>query len=150
MTSHFKKNPDFNVVTGFLHSPIHLGYAIEFCQPLVAAEALALTAIHDAEFGETLAMAEAVAKQSPESKGLVELQEIIYANSKLRNAMKYENGIFQIRDGLLENAKVDFLHILGSWKVNPDNLNEKTAESLNSTSKFCDISRNLFLGVNST
>ncbi|KAJ5574417.1 hypothetical protein N7450_008316 [Penicillium hetheringtonii] len=119
--------------SGFLHSPIHLGYAIEFSQPLVVAEALALTAIHDSEFGETLAMAEVIAKQSPESKGLVELQQMIYTNSKLRSAMRYEHGSFQIRDGLLANAKDEFLHTLGLWKVKPDDLNEKTAESLNST-----------------
>lgn len=120
---------------GFLHSPIHLGYAIEFCQPLVAAEALALTAIHDSKFGEVLAMIENAANQSSVSKGMVELQRELSENSNLRGAMEYRHGVFQIHDGLLENAKEDFLRIIGSWKVNLDDLRLKTAETLNSTSK---------------
>jgi hypothetical protein len=117
-----------------LHSPIHLGYAIEFGQPLVAAEALALTAVHESGFGEILDMVENASKESSDSKGMVELQQEIYTNRKIRNTMQYDHGVFQIRDNLLVNAKEDFLRIIGSWKVSLYEMKEKTAELLNSTS----------------
>jgi hypothetical protein len=119
---------------GFLHSPIHLGYAIEFNQPLVVAEALALTAIHDSSFGEILKLVEQHSHVSS-SKGLLELQQEIFTNEELRRGMKYEHGVFQLRDGLLSHARDDFLRLIGSWKVTSDELESKTAESLSATSK---------------
>lgn len=119
---------------GFLHSPIHLGYAIEFSQPLVVAEALALTAIHDSSFGEILKLVEQDGHVS-HSKGLLELQQEIITNRKLRRVMEYKHGVFQVRDGLLANARDDFLRVMGSWKVAPDELKKKTAECLSATSK---------------
>lgn len=93
-----------------------------------------MTAVHDSGFGEILAVIEQAANQSTESKGLIDLQREIYTSPSLRGAMDYDHGVFQVRDGLLENAKDDFLRIVGSWKVKPDELRSKTAESLNSTS----------------
>jgi hypothetical protein len=119
--------------SGFLHSPIHLGYAVEFDQPLVAAEALALTAIHDCAFGKTLAVIENNAERVRDSKSLIELQQEIYANPKLRGAMKYEHGVFQVRDGLLANAPDEFLRIVSAWKVQPHGIVKKTAQVLNCT-----------------
>ncbi|KAJ5636877.1 uncharacterized protein N7484_010190 [Penicillium longicatenatum] len=119
--------------SGFLHSPIHLGYAMEFEQPLVVAEALALTAIHDCSFGQILAQIEEVAQHSLTSESLINLQRAIHDNEKLRKAMDYTYGISQIRDGLLVNAKEEFMRLMSAWKVQPHELEEKTAESLNST-----------------
>lgn len=118
---------------GFLHSPIHLGYAIEFDQPLVAAEALALTAIHDVSFGDILELVEKNAPLSPASKSLIGLQQEIHSNQKLRDAMDYKHGVFQIQKGLLANAREEFLRVMGSWKVKPQELDEKTAEDLNAS-----------------
>ncbi|CEJ61955.1 hypothetical protein PMG11_10471 [Penicillium brasilianum] len=119
--------------SGFLHSPIHLGYAVEFDQPLIMAEALALTAVHDSYFGDVLTDVETAVRTSDGNDSLINLQREIYSNSKLREAMKYEHGVFQIRDGLLADAKDEFLQVVGSWKVTPEDLQEKTAECLNST-----------------
>lgn len=65
---------------GFLHSPIHFGYAIEFDQPLIMAEALALTAVHDSHFGEVLTEIEAAARRSDETESLINLQQEIHSN----------------------------------------------------------------------
>lgn len=116
-----------------MHSPIHLGYAIEFDQPLVAAEALALTAIHDASFGDILDLVEKNTPLSPASESLIDLQQEIYSNQKLRHAMDYKHGVFQIQKGLLANAREEFLRVVGSWKVTPQELDEKTAEHLNAS-----------------
>ncbi|KAJ5688521.1 hypothetical protein N7462_002913 [Penicillium macrosclerotiorum] len=120
-------------ISGFLHSPIHLGYAIEFDQPLIAAEALALTAVHDSSFGEVLHMVEQVAQSSDTSRSLIDLQREIAGSKTLRGAMQYEYGVFQIQDGLLAHARDEFLRVIASWKVEPSELHRKTAESLNST-----------------
>jgi hypothetical protein len=106
---------------------------MEFEQPLVVAEALALTAIHDCSFGQILAQIEEVAQHSPTSESLINLQREIHDNEKLRKAMDYTYGISQIRDGLLVNAKEEFMRLMSAWKVQPHELEEKTAESLNST-----------------
>ncbi|KAJ5106109.1 hypothetical protein N7456_002784 [Penicillium angulare] len=120
--------------SGFLHSPIHLGYAIEFDQPLVAAEALALTAVHDAAFGSVLALIErSTDKSSRES--LINIQEKLHGSDSLNRAMNFAYGVSQIRDGFLANAKEEFIQLIGSWKVNQDDLDEKTAETLNSACK---------------
>lgn len=79
-------------------------------------------------------MAEHASHESSESKGMVELQQEIYANSNIRNTLDYDHGVFQIRDNLLVNSKDDLLRIIGYWKVNSHNMKEKTAELLNSTS----------------
>ncbi|KAJ5934084.1 hypothetical protein N7466_003631 [Penicillium verhagenii] len=119
--------------SGFLHSPIHLAYAIEFEQPLVVAEALALTAIHDSSFGQILDQVEKVDRHSSTTKSLIDLQREIHGSEKLRKAMDYTHGVSQIQDGLLVNARVEFLSLMGAWKVQPQELEEKTAESLNAT-----------------
>lgn len=108
---------------------------MEFEQPLVVAEALALTAIHDSLFGQTLAQIEQVARQSPISDSLISLQRDIHNNEKLRKAMHYTHGVNQVRDGLMVNEKEEFMRLMSAWKVQPHELEEKTAESLNSTCK---------------
>ncbi|KAF3401580.1 Oxidoreductase AflY [Penicillium rolfsii] len=119
--------------SGFLHSPIHFGYAIEFNQPIIMAEALALTAVHDSHFGEVLKDIEAAAQASDGAASLINLQQEIYSNPRIRATMKYEYGIFQVRDGQLAHARDDFMQVMVRWKVTPENLQEKTAECLNST-----------------
>ncbi|KAJ5921641.1 hypothetical protein N7454_009115, partial [Penicillium verhagenii] len=124
---------DLVILPGFLHSPIHLAYAIEFEQPLVVAEALALTAIHDSSFGQILDQVEKFALHSSATKSLIDLQREIHGNEKLRKAMDYTHGVSQIQDGLLVNAREEFLTLMSAWKVQPQELEEKTAESLNAT-----------------
>lgn len=120
------------IFIGFLHSPIHLGYAIEFDQPLVAAEALALTAVHDASFGSVLASIVQSALNSSTRETLIDLQRKLCDSEQLNLAMDYTHGVSQIRDGFLANAKEEFSRLIGSWKVDHDELEEKTAEALNS------------------
>jgi hypothetical protein len=97
------------------------------------AEALALTAVHDSHFGEVLTEIEAAAKTSDGDESLINLQQEIYSNQTLRETMKYEHGVFQVRDGQLAHAKDEFMKVMVRWKVTPEDLQEKTAECLNST-----------------
>lgn len=97
------------------------------------AEALALTAVHDSHFGEVLTEIEAAARTSNETESLINLQQEIHSNQKLRETMKYEYGVFQVRDGQLAHAKDEFMQVMVRWKVTSEDLQEKTAECLNST-----------------
>ncbi|KAJ5718844.1 uncharacterized protein N7483_009926 [Penicillium malachiteum] len=119
--------------SGFLHSPIHLGYAIEFDQPLIAAEALAMTAVHDNSFGLVLTEIERYASRSSSNETLITLQRKMHENHQLRGAMDYKYGVKQVRDGFLAHTKDTFMELIGSWKVQSHELEEKTAECLNST-----------------
>lgn len=71
-------------------------------------------------------------RKSDGNDSLINLQREIYSKSEFQEAMN-EHGVFQIRDGLLAHAKDESMQVLGSWKVTPDDLQEKTAERLNST-----------------
>ncbi|KAJ5630159.1 hypothetical protein N7528_003816 [Penicillium herquei] len=119
--------------SGFLHSPIHLGYAIEFDQPLIAAEALAMTAVHDNSFGLILAEIERYPSSLSPNDTLIALHRKIHESHQLREAMNYKYGVRQVRDGFLAHAKDTFMGLIGSWNVQQHELEEKTAECLNST-----------------
>ncbi|KAL4893208.1 hypothetical protein BDV59DRAFT_33405 [Aspergillus ambiguus] len=116
----------------YLHSPIHLGYAIEFDQPLVAVDALALTAVHASKHGDILAMVEKHARASPSEPGraLIDILGDICSNQTIRKALDYEH-IDKLREGILPHAKDDFLRLVSQFRVHPDELEVKTAELLN-------------------
>jgi hypothetical protein len=97
------------------------------------AEALALTAVHDSHFGEVLTEIEAAAKTSDGAESLINLQQEIYSNQKLRETMKFDHGVFQVRYGQVAHAKDDFMQVMVRWKVKPEDLQEKTAKCLNYT-----------------
>jgi hypothetical protein len=67
----------------------------------VVAEALALIAIHDSSFGEILKLVEQDG-HVPYSKGLLELQQEIITNRKLRRGMEYKHGSFRLGMGFLQ------------------------------------------------
>lgn len=120
---------------GYLHSPIHLGYAIEFDQPLIAAEAFALTSVHSSFYGETLHMIEKAVQSSPPAPGraLIDIQQDIYSNQNIRNAMDY-NDMDKLHQSVVPNAKDDLVRLVGQWRVHPDELEVRVAELLNTFS----------------
>ncbi|KAG2413445.1 hypothetical protein HFD88_002634 [Aspergillus terreus] len=116
----------------YLHSPIHIGYAIEFDQPLIAVDALALTAIHESRHGDILDMVEKYAQASASQPGraLVDILGDISSNKAIRKALNYEH-IDKIAQGILPHAKEDFVRLVSQYRVHPDELEIKTAELLN-------------------
>lgn len=83
-----------------------------------------------------LAAVEEASWQSSTSEHLADLRASICASGTLRRAMDYTHGVFQVRDGFLANAKEEFMELIGFWKVRPHELQEKTAESLNSSRMY--------------
>lgn len=105
---------------GILHPIIHLGFGIEFEQPTIIAEALAQAAVHDNWEASHLIESEKAAKaHSPDRRSdttIVQLLGEIYADTKWVSGgrPKYASQVH----------------------VTEDNLEEKTAEMINSVGKL--------------
>ena len=95
-----------------------------------------MTAVHEPDFGVFLRTAEKAAEEqtSVSPISLIAAQREIHSNENIRQSMDYDHGVFQIRDGVLPNAGEELLKILSAWKVQPHELDQKCAESLNSNS----------------
>ena len=131
-----------NAMIGFLHPIIHLGFGVEFQQPAIVAEALAQAAAHDNWLTPFFIESEKTAKASgQQSKSLVELIDCIRADHKLSAAAHWDDDN-KIRDGILARAKDEMVKYASQWTVNPEELEEKTAEMYNAagtpvTSSHC-------------
>jgi Questin oxidase-like len=119
---------------GFLHPLIHLGFALEYKQPAIIAEALAQAALHKAYLAPFFLDAEKRADQSPEAlantKSLHTLLDDIRANKKLMDAAHWEDDN-KIRDGVLVRAPQEIVDIASQWSVLPEDLDFRNAEMVN-------------------
>ena len=116
---------------GFLHPIIHLGFGVEFKQPAIIAEALAEAATHNNWMAPYFLKSEKLAKINGVSEStLFDLAKVIQENEKMRNAPHFGDAN-KIRDGLLARAKDEYISLASKWTVQPDQLEEKTAEMIN-------------------
>ncbi|KAL8726031.1 MAG: hypothetical protein Q9166_006976 [cf. Caloplaca sp. 2 TL-2023] len=120
---------------GFLHPIIHLGFGIEFQQPAIIAEALAQAAVHDGWIGPYLLDTEKAASNTQTSKSLVEIQDQIRADPRLRTAAHWDDGN-KVRDGILLRAPDEMVAYAAQWKVDVNDLKAKTAEMTNASVYF--------------
>jgi len=74
---------------GFLHPIIHLGFGLEFNQPLIVAEALAQTAVHENWLAPFFFSAEKAAQETQSSKTLPQLIDEIRADKELSTAAEW-------------------------------------------------------------
>jgi Questin oxidase-like len=128
---------------GFLHPIIHLGFGIEFNQPAIIAEALAQACCHQNWTGDFLLAAEKNSKSrtSTSDKTMPELLDQIRSNKKLSIAAEWTDGN-KIRDGIMARASDEMLKYTSQWIVTPDNLEEKTAEMINSCIYYTAAAQN--------
>lgn len=115
---------------GLLHPIIHLGFAIEFNQPAIIAEALAQTAIHEDWIGPrflhpTEKVAGGIGK--PGKKTMLELLEASRADSKLANSVHWQDGN-KLRDGVLKRAPDEMINLAAQFTVSEEQIPEKFAE----------------------
>lgn len=124
-------------IPGFLHPIIHLGFGIEFKQPAIIAEALAMAAVHDAWIAPYFHGAErATATVSKAgAKSIVTLLDEIRADEKLSTAADWGDGN-KIRDGILKRAPDEMIKYASQFTVEPAKLMEKTAEMSNAAIYF--------------
>lgn len=124
---------DTDIWIGFLHPIIHLGFGIEFEQPAIIAEALAKTAIHPGTICSVLWGIESASKMSQEMP-LVELIHRV-CQSDIRDAPCWGPGDILVDYPLLR-APPELSAIAACFKVDPDKLEEKTAEMINVNAYF--------------
>lgn len=126
---------------GLLHPIIHLGFAIEFNQPTIIAEALAQTAIHEDWIGPRfLHPAEKVAGGvgKPGKKTMLELLEASRADSKLANSVHWQDGN-KLRDGVLKRAPDEMIDLAAQFTVSEEQIPEKFAELVDVAGMFYQI-----------
>lgn len=115
---------------GLLHPFIHFGFAIEFNQPALIAEALAQTAIHDDWTGPRFLLpAEKAAGGigKPGNKTVLQLLEESRRDSKLANSVSWEDGN-KLRDGVLKRAPDEMINLAAQFTVSEEQVQEKFAE----------------------
>lgn len=115
---------------GLLHPIIHLGFAIEFNQPAIVAEALAQTAVHEDWTGPRFLLpTEKVAGGigNPGMKTMLQLLEEAHADSKLANSVSWEDGN-KLRDGVLKRAPDEMINLAAQFTVSEEQIQEKFAE----------------------
>ncbi|ROV93897.1 hypothetical protein VPNG_09526 [Cytospora leucostoma] len=131
---------------GYVHGLIHMGLALEFKQPLLLAEGLAQSAVHhDWWYIEFLTNAENLARKAEEpALPLATLIDMMREDPKLSTASSLEyhtqtrkhSGIWAMdkemaRDGVLGNAREEYLRLAARWRVDPNDVERATAELIN-------------------
>ena len=126
-------------LVGFLHPLIHLGFALEFKQPAIVAEALAQAALHRDYLAPFFLGAEKQANQTVEisssiRKTLYDLLDEIRANEKLATSAHWDDDN-KIRDGVLVRAPQEMIDIASQWTVRSEDLELRNAEMVNAVGK---------------
>lgn len=113
-----------------------MGFGIEFLQPAIIAEAVGQTAIHPTWLDPFLIEADQAAKQSRQPPDcLVNLLDKVRADKKMSAAARWEDDN-KVRDGIIARAKDEIVEYASRWRVEPDQLEEATAEMINACGKY--------------
>ncbi|CEN60860.1 hypothetical protein ASPCAL07532 [Aspergillus calidoustus] len=128
---------------GLLHPIIHLGFAIEFNQPAIVAEALAQTAVHDDWTGPRYLWpaertAGGIGKRG--EKTMLQLLEEARGNQKLARSAHWDDGN-KLRDGVLKRAPDEMINIASQYTVSEDQIQEKFVEMVNTSVYFTSASQ---------
>lgn len=130
-----------NIGLGLLHPLIHLGFAIEFNQPALIAEALAQTAVHEDWTGPRfLFPAEKAAGGvgKPGKKTMLQLLEEAAADKKLATSATWEDGN-KLRDGVLKRAPEEMIKYAAQFTVSEEQMQEKFAETVDTCGKQANL-----------
>ena len=115
-----------------MHPIIHLGFGIEFEQPAIIAEALAQTACHTGFFARFFFEAEKRSRDvsSEQDAPLIDLFREIRNDPELWEKEHWRGGD-NLDDEILADAPTKLIDIAAKWRVNPADLDIKTAEMYN-------------------
>jgi len=122
---------------GFMHPLIHVGYGLEFKQPAIVAEGLAMTAMSRTWMGEVLVKVEQEAEsvKFDETKTLISLLEEMRKNEKLFYEGPGWEDRSQIED-IVVRTTGEVSQNLKQFRVPVEHLSRKAAESINITGLF--------------
>lgn len=109
------------IIAGAVHPLIHLGYGIEFNEPLIVAEGLAMACTHDPNFKEVIELRES-GKQNID---LDKVEPILYILEQVRRDHRF-NNLFRFEDDnkagiVLQKASKDIAEYSLRWFVEGEN-----------------------------
>jgi hypothetical protein len=116
---------------GLQHSFIHIGYGLEFSQLAIVAEGLSMAAMEYAMLHGFLAGAEEKARTEKTGTTLVRVLEEIRKDEKVRQAVTWEDGIYERLPGMLKRASEELQTHAARFVVPVEKLQEKMSESVN-------------------
>ncbi|KAF2705854.1 hypothetical protein K504DRAFT_439131 [Pleomassaria siparia CBS 279.74] len=118
--------------SGFEHPILHLGFALEFQQPCLVAEALASTCIHDNWPLDIVRPVEAHIASNPgqPQTSLFSVIHALRADPIISTAVHATDRPNRVTDGLLKRAYAQLPPILSPWRVQPteEDIAYRTAE----------------------
>lgn len=131
------------LVEGAYHPIIHLGFGVEFDQPAIVAEGLALAAsqlrmtIEDVLFAAEKE-AEKAGASTGKPKPLIELMHMVRANDRIRTAPLWSDFVAKIR-GVAQRAGDEMAGVAAQFriKVDEDDLKRRTAEMISVCVYLC-------------
>lgn len=116
---------------GVVHPLIQLMYGLEWKQPAIVAQALAQACVHNVQgLDQLLLVCEQQANAAPRSTkmpSLLSMYERVRMDPQLACSVRMEDKS-KIEDGIIQRAKDVMLAILEQVHVEPEELEEKTAE----------------------
>ncbi|BDD58748.1 hypothetical protein MAP00_004003 [Monascus purpureus] len=129
--------------SGLLHPFIHLGFAIEFNQPAILAEALAQTAVHEDYIAPLYLVpaekaAGGVGKRG--EKTLLHILDEIHADKKLASSAHWSDRN-KFKDGVMTRAPDEMIKYASQFTISGDQLEEKNAELVNLAVYFSTASQ---------
>ena len=131
-----------DMFSGLVHPIIHLGFAIEFEQPAIIAQALAQAAVHEDYLGLSFLFpvenAAGGIGQHSTHKTLVQLMDEMRADETLRAAARPDDDEVFSR-GILQRASEVLLKYSSQWTVPEDRITEKLAEMTNAAGELITV-----------
>ena len=133
------------IVEGAYHPIIHLGFGVEFDQPAIVAEALALAASHDRmNIEQVLFAAEKKAAAAGPSVGkpkpLIELINDVRANERIRAAPVWSDLGEKMKAGVVGRAGDEMARVAAEFTIKGDDeedLSRRTAEMISVCAYIC-------------
>jgi hypothetical protein len=124
-------------LTAKVHPLIHVTCGIEFNQPALVVEGLALTITSANRVGDYFEQAEknAASIGQPSSKSLLELIQAIAFDEKVQAVTHYGKAIQLFNDGPVQNAPEEMVRYASQWNVGSSTVQEKAAELINAAGK---------------
>ncbi|KAF7183618.1 hypothetical protein CNMCM7691_003897 [Aspergillus felis] len=128
--------------SGIYHSWIHLGYALEFRQPCLVAEALAQTAIHWTwSLDKVLKPAEQIRPSSPkEKKPMLQILNEMRSDASVTNAPNWDD-MYKI-ETLCDRATNRLIHHISQFTVAEDEIDETIADIMDVNAYMTAASQN--------
>ena len=132
--------------TGIFHPYIHLGYAFEYNQPALAAEALAMASVHDPEFEKMgpvyiESAQQALLQKGQTGKSLRELMEQMRTERNLKSSIDGSNKIDRSKN-VVSNAEKTMVDYIAQYTINDQRLEESMYEMVDTC---CKQSNYIFL-----